>query len=240
MPIVIGVLACMGLIIGGVFSRLFGKVNHYNIYGLYAFCGSVLAGLLLFDIIPETFHHHNSVSVMIGIVLGILLMIFLEHIFPHDHNRHTIQPSMYSFFFLVVAIFIHNIPSGFAWGSTLTDNTHSHITLLVAIFLHHIPEGVALMIPCLFVRRGMILYISGIVFLSSLLSICAWLGSHVMIESLRLQGVMMGLAIGGIGYITIHEMLWKAKKHMGFLSFILYFLLGMSLIAIYSQLGGHH
>ncbi|GGE60003.1 ZIP family metal transporter [Priestia taiwanensis] len=239
MPIVVGVLACMGLVIGGVLSHLFGKMNRYNIYSLHAFCGSILAGLLLFDIIPETFHHQPFASVTIGVVGGVLIMILLEQLFPHHHD-HDMQPSMYSFLFLIVAIFIHNIPSGFAWGSTLTDNSHSHITLLAAIFLHHIPEGVALMIPCLFIKRGMMFYISGIIVLSSLLSICTWLGGHIILESLRLQGIMMGLAIGGIGYVTVHEMLWKAKKRMNFLSFLLYLFIGISVIAVYSTVSGHH
>jgi zinc transporter, ZIP family len=240
MPIIIGLLAFSGLVIGGLFSYLFWKVNRSNIYGLHVFCGGLLIGLLLFDIIPETFHHQNSTRALIGIVLGLICMICLEHVFPHEHDKKGIRSNTYSFFFLVVAIFAHNIPTGFAWGSTLTTSDYEQTSLLVAIFLHHIPEGVALMIPCLFIRRGIFLYISGIVLLSSLLSMSTWLGSHIATENDYVQSVMMGLAIGGIGYITIHEMLWKVRKQMSTPVFTLYFLLGLLFIIIYSKIGGQH
>ncbi len=39
-------------------------------------------------------------------------------------------------------------------------------------------------------------------------------------KALHLQGLIMGSAIGSLGYVTIHEMLWKAKKQLSFLSFL--------------------
>ena len=41
-------------------------------------------------------------------------------------------------------------------------------------------------------------------------------------KALHLQGLIMGSAIGSLGYVTIHEMLWKAKKQLSFLTFLMW------------------
>ena len=60
------------------------------------------------------------------------------------HKRAT---SMANLPFLSFAIFIHNIPSGFALGTAFINHNDSAIPFLIAIVVHHIPEGLALIIP---------------------------------------------------------------------------------------------
>ena len=58
-------------------------------------------------------------------------------------------------------------------------------------------------------------------------------------KALHLQGLIMGSAIGSLGYVTIHEMLWKAKKQLSFLTFLMWQLVVL-LITVFTLFAGHH
>ncbi|GAA3333463.1 hypothetical protein GCM10020331_097590 [Ectobacillus funiculus] len=97
---------------------------------------------------------------------------------------------------------------------------------MFAAVIHHIPEGLALAIPFLFTRFHIVYFLLTITLLSLVLGVGTVLGSVLRSDHIHLNGVLMGLAIGTLGYVTVNEMLLKAQKKMSVFSFFFYWLVG--------------
>ncbi len=111
---------------------------------------------------------------------------------------------------------------------------------LIAIVVHHIPEGLALIIPFLFTKHKYISFLLTTLLLSLILGTGTVFGILMEGKALHLQGLIMGSAIGSLGYVTIHEMLWKAKKQLSFLTFLMWATSGFLLITVFTLFTGHH
>ena len=107
-----------GLLLGGAVGVATRQLIEEKMHRLYALCGGILLGLLSLEIIPETFSSYEMIGPILGIAIGILVMSLLDNYCHHPmiHKRST---SMANLPFFSFAIFIHNIPSGFALGTAL-------------------------------------------------------------------------------------------------------------------------
>lgn len=132
------------------------------------------------------------------------------------------------------------MPSGFALGTAFINHADSAIPFLIAIVVHHIPEGLALIIPFLFTKHKYVSFLLTTLLLSLILGTGTVFGILMEGKALHLQGLIMGSAIGSLGYVTIHEMLWKAKKQLSFLTFLMWTTGGFLLIIVFTLLTGHH
>ncbi len=113
--------------------------------------------LLSLEIIPETFSSYEMIGPILGIAIGILIMSLLDN-YCHHPMIHKKSTGMANLPFSLFAIFIHNIPSGFALGTALLIMLTLPY-LLIAIVVHHIPEGLALIIPFLFTKHKYISFL---------------------------------------------------------------------------------
>lgn len=226
-------------IAGGVVGLATRQLIEEKMYRLYALCGGILLGLLL-EIIPETFSSFEMIGPILGISLGALLMMLMDNYCHHPMIHKKDQQAWQTFLFLSFAIFIHNMPSGFALGAAFANHHESAIPFLLAIIIHHIPEGLALMISFLFTQNKSISFILTILLLSVILGVGTVFGIMMNGKAVHLQGFTMGSAIGSLGYVTIHEMLWKAKKRLSILPFLSWTLFGFLLITIFTLFAGHH
>jgi ZIP family zinc transporter len=132
------------------------------------------------------------------------------------------------------------MPSGFALGTAFINHNDSAIPFLLAIVIHHIPEGLALIIPFLFTKHKYISFLLTTLLLSLILGTGTVFGIMMDGKALHLQGLIMGSAIGSLGYVTIHEMLWKAKKQLSLLPFLSWSISGFLLIIVFTLFTGHH
>lgn len=232
-PFMATIFAFGGLLLGGTVGVITKQVMEEKMYQLYAFCGGVLLGLLGLELVPDTFSEYPPIGPLLGIGIGFLLMV-LVHTYFHGHNSFgREQEAFQAFLFLSLAICIHNIPTGMAFGSVLANNEELAFTFLLAIVFHHIPEGLSLMIPFLFTRSTFSSFMITILLLSSVLGIGTVLGGFVQEESNQLQGVVMGIAIGTLGYVALYEMLLKAKKQIKLLSFLTFASTGIAIVQVY-------
>ena len=115
-----------GLLLGGAVGVATRQLIEEKMHRLYALCGGILLGLLSLEIIPETFSSYEMIGPILGIAIGILVMSLLDNYCHHPmiHKRAT---SMANLPFLSFAIFIHNIPSGFALGTAFINHNDSAI-----------------------------------------------------------------------------------------------------------------
>lgn len=232
-PFMATIFAFGGLLLGGTVGMITKQVMVRKMYHLYAFCGGVLLGLLGLELVPDTFSEYSPIGPLLGIGIGFLFMVLVHNYFHGHKFIEKEQEALQAFLFLSLAICIHNIPTGMAFGSVLANNEELAFTFLLAIVFHHVPEGLSLMIPFLFTRSTFASYMGTILLLSVVLGIGTLLGGFVQGESMPLQGVVMGVAIGTLGYVAIYEMLLKAKKQIRLVSFLTFASVGTVFVQVY-------
>ncbi|MBO9128815.1 ZIP family metal transporter [Bacillus sp. 165] len=238
-PIIAVIFTFTGLLFGGTVGVLAKQILEKKMYGLYSFCGGILIGLLSLDLIPKTFSTYHIAGPLLGTGLGLLLMILVDIYFHSSAEQKTSQ-GLQAFFFLALAICIHNIPTGMALGASMAAHEEAASSLLLAIIFHHVPEGLALMISFLFTPSKLISYIFTIVSLSVVLGLGVSLGELLQIKVRHLQGFILGGAVGTLSYVTVHEFLWKATQKLSFPLFVLYTAAGTILIKLYLDLFHYH
>lgn len=240
LPIIVTFFSFGGLLLGGIVGLATKRIVEEQTFRLYALCGGILLGLLLFEIIPETFSSHEIIGPILGSTIGILMMRLIDHychqFMIHKNDHQTWQ----TFLILSFAIFIHNLPSGFALGTAFTTHHESTLSFLLAIIIHHVPEGLALIIAFLFTQHKYIPFILIILFLSIILGLSTAFGMIINSKTIHLPSLIMGSAIGSLGYVTIHEILWKAKQNLSLLSFLSWTVVGCLLIIVVMPFVSHH
>ncbi len=106
----------------------------------------------------ENMGKYRVVPVVVGFVLGMVFLLFLDNVTPHIHLDETVEgpPSGLSkSFMMILAITIHNIPEGMAVGvlyaSLLAENTSvsqtAALALSVGIAIQNFPEGAIVSMP---------------------------------------------------------------------------------------------
>lgn len=231
---IITIFMFLGITLGGIFSFLFRFILGMKIERTFVFCGGLLLGLILFELLPESFTQNSWMGIVLGILAGILSMSIAEKLLHKNLNvANGSLEYIRSFVLLLVAIGIHNLPTGLALGTTMKTDAFSLSPLLAALILHHIPEGMALMGAMAFVESPSVLFVISAVFLAVVLGASIFIGFLIGDNSYKLNTLLFGGAIGTLSFVTFHEILWKAKRKMKFHEFGLYVLLGLLFVYMF-------
>jgi len=161
--IIISILAGIcGMGLGGVISAILGARADKMINIFLSFTGGVMTSIVIFELIPDAYEHSNSVIIIIGLALGVLMVLGLNYIIDKVTNykakfneiyeqvneiiinkKNMIRSGMLMFF----VIGLHNIPEGFVIGVTGNYDLTLGITLALMISIHNIPLGMAISAP---------------------------------------------------------------------------------------------
>lgn len=74
-------------------------------YRLYALCGGILLGLLLLEIIPETFSSYEMIGPILGMAIGILIMSLLDN-YCHHPMIHTKDQQAWQTFLFSLSLYL--------------------------------------------------------------------------------------------------------------------------------------
>ena len=101
---------------------------------------------------PEALEISTITNVIIGIVIGIIAMIFCDLLVEKKFNHNTEfkkgKNSLLKTGIIVsIGLAIHNFPEGLAIGSGFEASIKLGFSLALAICLHDIPEGISMAIP---------------------------------------------------------------------------------------------
>ncbi|KEF38430.1 putative divalent heavy-metal cations transporter [Schinkia azotoformans MEV2011] len=230
----ISFLAFLGMYIGGITTTFFKRYLPGKIHRLYIFCGGLLVGLLIFEVIPESIQQYDQLGLIIGGFLGIIGMMAIENIF-HSKNNHNGKTSNYvhGIIFLIIAVAIHNVPTGFAIGTNIVDQSITGSPLLWALFLHHIPEGITLMVSSILAGSNSLSFSLITALLALILGVSILGGISISNLSHQFNTILMGSAIGTLGYVTVHEILWKSKTTVTAREYIILVCVGLIFIRLY-------
>ena len=124
--------------------------------------------VVCFDLIPEALEISTLIYVVIGIVIGIIAMIFCDLLVEYVSNFKSIKNNNNYHYFLSnlekvfvkkensllktgiivsIGLAIHNFPEGLAIGSGFEASVKLGLSLALAICLHDVPEGISMAVP---------------------------------------------------------------------------------------------
>ena len=133
-----------GTTLGGIIGCFFKNVSNKFLSFILSFASGLMMSIICFDLIPEALGIANIIIVIIGIIFGIISMIFCDLLVSKKFNqKREIQTNSLLKTGVIVSIglAIHNFPEGLAIGSGFEASTKLGIGLAIAICLHDIPEG---------------------------------------------------------------------------------------------------
>ena len=165
MTILAGIL---GTGFGGLITALFGTRTDKMISNFLSFAGGVMTSIVFFELIPEAEHFSNPTTIIAGLFIGVLMVLFLNSTIdrvskpgyktskPHDSyvefyhegsmltHKETMMKSGILMFFVIA---LHTIPEGLAIGAAGNHDMTLAFTLVLMIGIHNIPEGMAIAAP---------------------------------------------------------------------------------------------
>ncbi len=218
------VLAVAGPIIGS-FIGVIRKPKESFMYNMLAFAGGVMLAISFLQLIPESIYlletdlsQLENFKIMallicaIGILLGAIIMFLLDKLIPHIHPE-LCTPEQGSklkktAFYLLLGIFLHNIPEGMAIALGEVSENASVIVIGLAIAIHNIPEGICTSAPyynCSKKRLKSFL-VSSLTAIPILIGfvIASILYNYI---STTIIGLIAGLTAGFMIYITSDEII---------------------------------
>jgi zinc transporter, ZIP family len=201
-----------GLFLGGSSIQFMFLLFKRNTMYLQILCGGLLLGLFALELLPEIFSQYQIIGIFTGSAIGILIMFLLEVFLHHNSNHHSShQNTMY---LLLIALIIHNIPTGISFGMSLKSGELINYGLLMAFILHNVPEGMIIMASIPLIKEKNKLFSIFCFTLSIVIGLNIFMGLNMRIDSIKWNTIMMGVTIGTMGYVTLYELIWKKSKNL--------------------------
>ena len=104
--------------------------------------------IICFDLIPEAMDISGIINVILGILFGIIVMIFCDVLVQKKFSGKSINSIgntkntlLATGIIVSIGLAIHNFPEGLAIGSGFGASMKLGLSLAIAICLHDIPEG---------------------------------------------------------------------------------------------------
>lgn len=204
-----------GTTLGGIIGCLFNKVSNKFLSFILSFASGLMMSVICFDLIPESIQLSNILISIIGILFGIITMIFCDLLVKNKFNRNTKLKSnslLKTGIIISIGLAIHNFPEGLAIGSGFEVSAKLGIGLAIAICLHDIPEGISMAVP---MKNGgmkiwrVLLYVllSGVT-----TGIGALAGAIIGNISQTIIAISLGFAAGSMLYIVSGELIPESNK----------------------------
>ena len=153
-PLLISTLAGLSTLIGALLTFLNIKKSQYNKFITFclAFSISIMIGISIFDLIPESFFQYFFVYGISKSIILLLVAFIISYIFITTLSmlikKETKKEDLYRLGILnMIVLIFHNLPEGIATFLSSYQDLTLGIKLAFAIMLHNIPEGISIAIP---------------------------------------------------------------------------------------------
>lgn len=139
-----------GTTIGGIIGIKLKRNSNKFLSFILSFASGLMMAIICFDLIPEALNISDIISVILGILIGIITMIFCDLIVQKKFNSKKINIKkgkikgndlLKTGIIVSIGLAIHNFPEGLAIGSGFEASIKLGLGLAIAICLHDIPEG---------------------------------------------------------------------------------------------------
>ncbi len=206
-----------GTTLGGILGVVIKKQSNKFLSFILALASGLMMAVICFDLIPEALEISNILEVVIGVILGIIAMIFCDLLvdkkFSTKVQVQNKQSKLLKTGMIVsIGLAIHNFPEGLAIGSGFESSLKLGLSLAIAICLHDVPEGISMSIP---MKNGgmkpfkVIFYVilSGVT-----TGIGAFFGAIVGSISEQVISICLSFAAGAMLYIVSGELIPESNS----------------------------
>lgn len=211
-----------GTTVGGILGVTFKSTSNKFLSFILSLAAGLMISVVCFELIPEALEMSNIVTVMLGILLGIISMIACDIIVQtkfnskvstkRNLNNNEKMQLLKTGIIVSIGLAIHNLPEGLAIGSGFESSISLGYSLALAIALHDIPEGISMAVP---MKNGgikklkVILYVA----LSGITTgIGAFCGAIIGGISKEVIAVCLAFAAGAMLYIVSGELTPESNK----------------------------
>ncbi len=205
-----------GTTLGGILGVFIKRKSNKFLSFILSFASGLMMSVVCFDLIPEALEISNIFFVIVGILMGIIAMIFCDLLVEKKFNKKSSvknqKDSLLKTGMIVsIGLAIHNFPEGLAIGSGFEASMRLGLSLAVAICLHDIPEGISMAIPMKNggMKKSKVIYY---VILSGITTgIGAFCGAIVGSISEQIISVCLSFAAGAMLYIVSRRINTRIK-----------------------------
>ena len=136
----------IGTTVGGIIGCTIKNTSNKFLSFILSFAAGLMMSVICFDLIPEALGISSIYGVILGVLLGIISMIFCDVIvqkkFNSKEQKYKNNNELLKTGIIVsIGLAIHNFPEGLAIGSGFEASLKLGLSLAIAICLHDIPEG---------------------------------------------------------------------------------------------------
>ena len=207
----------MGTTIGGILGCTIKSKSNKFLSFILSFAAGLMMAVICFDLIPEALEISKLSQSIIGILLGIVIMIFCDFIVDNKISKKVKKQEkeislLKTGIIVSIGLAIHNIPEGLAIGSGFDASIKLGYSLAIAICFHDIPEGMSMAIPMK--NGGMKIYkIMFYVILSGLATgIGTLIGVIIGKISEQIISLCLSFAAGAMLYIVSGELIPESNR----------------------------
>ncbi len=200
----------------GTVIALFVRNPSKSLLGfILGFAGGIMLAIVLTDLLPESIEAGSFLLAFIGLLVGVLFILFVDLKIPHVHFYETTE-ELARFIrtgtILGLGIAMHNLPEGIAIGASYVASPALGFTLAVTIALHNIPEGIAMACPLCAggMRIRWILIYTAMAGLP--MGLGAFIGASLGAISPAVLSLSLGFAGGAMLYIIFGELIPGAQN----------------------------
>lgn len=201
--IIIIIIVALFQIFGGVLAWfIFKKFKKYNKYALLVEMFLML--VVIFELIKEGFA--LTYLVILSILAGLGIVALVNKFIPHKHDRLGRLGHL-----VFIAMLMHELPEGLAFGSSYVVNPSLGITIAILIGLHNLPEGGIVALPYLINKKTADAFKA--LFATQALFIIGGLITYMLLINLNevIQAHFMTFAAGMMLFVVIEEAMLLKK-----------------------------
>ena len=135
----------IGTTIGGIIGCTIKSKSNKFLSFILSFAAGLMMAVICFDLIPEALEISKLSQSIIGILLGVVIMIFCDFIVNNKISKKVKKQEkeislLKTGIIVSIGLAIHNIPEGLAIGSGFDASIKLGYSLAIAICFHDIPE----------------------------------------------------------------------------------------------------
>ncbi|MCR5793337.1 MAG: ZIP family metal transporter [Lachnospiraceae bacterium] len=227
------------------------KIRENTQKGLLGFAAGVMVAAAVWSLIipalemEEDMGRFAFVPTLVGILLGMTLLLVLDHVVPHLHlesdTPEGIKAQLSKSTMMILAVTIHNIPEGMAVGivfaGLISESTSitlaGAMALSIGIAIQNFPEGAIISMPLRaagLTRRKAFVYgmLSGVV--EPVAAFITILLTNILLPVIP---YLLSLAAGAMLYVVVEELIPEASvgehSNIGSIGFMIGFVIMMVL-----------
>ena len=206
-----------GTTLGGILGVVIKKQSYKFLSFFLALASGLMMAVICFDLIPEALEISNILEVIIGVILGIIVMIFCDLLvdkkFSGKVQVHNKQSKLLKTGMIVsIGLAIHNFPEGLAIGSGFESSLKLGLSLAIAICLHDVPEGISMSIPMKNGGMNPLKVIFYVILSGVTTGIGAFFGAIVGSISEQVISICLSFAAGAMLYIVSGELIPESNS----------------------------